>query len=54
MYQYPNMVIIPVIHITPMQTDIIIPFIVINLSTESMDIITMDIETGDGQSHRTL
>ena len=30
--QYPNMVIIPVIHITPMQTDTIVPFIVSNLS----------------------
>ena len=36
MDQYPNMVIIPVIHITPMQTDTIIPFIIIHLSTESI------------------
>ena len=38
MDQYRNMVIIPVIHITPMQIDIIIPFIVINLSTESISL----------------
>ena len=36
MDQYPNMEIIPVIHITPMWTDTIIPFIIINLSTESV------------------
>ena len=36
MDQYPNMVIIPVIHITTMQTDTIIYFIVINLSTKSI------------------
>ena len=30
------MVIIPVIHISPMQTDTIVPFIIINLSTESI------------------
>ena len=36
MDEYPNMVIIPVIHITPMQVDTIIPFTVINLSTESI------------------
>ena len=36
MDQYPNMVIIPVIHITPMQTDTIIPFVVINLLTKSI------------------
>ena len=36
MDKYPNIVIIPVIHITEIQTDTIIPFIVINLSTESI------------------
>ena len=36
MDQYPNMVIIPVIYTTPTQTDTIIPFVVINLSTESI------------------
>ena len=36
MDQYPNMVIVPVIYIMPMWTDIIIPFIKINLSTESI------------------
>ena len=35
MDQYTNMVIIPVIHIKPMGSDIIIPFVIINLSTES-------------------
>ena len=36
MNQYPNMVVMPVINKTPRQTDTIIPFIVINLSTESI------------------
>ena len=36
MDQYPNMVIIPVIHITAKQTDTIAPFIIINLSNESV------------------
>ena len=36
MDQYPNMVIIPIIHTTAMQTDTIIPFIMINLYTESI------------------
>ena len=36
--QYLNMVIIPVIHITPTQADNIVPFIVINLSTESISL----------------
>ena len=36
MDQYPNVVIIPVISIPPMWTDTIIPFIVTNLSTESI------------------
>ena len=36
MDQYPNMVIIPVIHIPPMQTDNIVPFVVIYLSTKSI------------------
>ena len=36
MDQHPNMVITPVIHIMPMQTDTIIPFIIINLFTESI------------------
>ena len=31
MDQYPSMVIIPIIHITPLWTDTIIPFIIINL-----------------------
>ena len=30
------MVIIPVIHISPKQTDSIVPFVIINLSTESV------------------
>ena len=34
MVQYPNMVIIPVIHIMPVWTDTTIPFIIINMSTE--------------------
>ena len=38
MDQYPNMVIIPVIHIMPVWTDTIIPFIIINLSTESISL----------------
>ena len=33
---YPNIVVVPVIHIMPKQTETIIPFIVINLSTESI------------------
>ena len=36
MNQYLTMVIIPGIHITPMQTNTIVPFVVINLSTESI------------------
>ena len=36
MDQYPNMVIIPIIHITPKQADTISPFIIINLSTKSI------------------
>ena len=36
MNQYPNIVSIPVIHIMPMGTDTIIPFIITNLSTESI------------------
>ena len=36
MDQHPNMVIIPVIHITPKQTDTIDPFFIITLSTESI------------------
>ena len=36
MDQHPNMVIIPVIHITPEQTDTIVPFHRINLSTKSV------------------
>ena len=36
MDQYSNKVIISGIHITPMQTDTIIPFIVINLPIESI------------------
>ena len=35
MVQYPNMVNIPVINIPPMWTVAIVPFVVINLSTES-------------------
>ena len=38
MDQYPNMVIIPVIHITPMWTDTITSFIIMNLSTESISL----------------
>ena len=38
MYQYPNMVIIPVIHITPTQTDNIILYVVINLCTDSISL----------------
>ena len=38
MDQYPNMVIIPVIHIMPMQTDTIIPFVIIHLSAESISL----------------
>ena len=34
MDQYPNMVIIPVIHIMPMWTDTTFPFVIINLSTK--------------------
>ena len=33
--QHPNMAIIPVIHITPKQTDTTVPFVLINLSTKS-------------------
>ena len=33
MDQYPNMVIIPVIHITPKQIDTIVSFVIIKLST---------------------
>ena len=36
MHQYPNMAIIPLIYIIPILTDTIFPFIVINLSTESI------------------
>ena len=36
MDQYPYIIIIPVIHITPMPTYSIIPFIIINLLTESI------------------
>ena len=36
MDQYPNMVIMPIIYITPMWTESSIPFIIINLSTESI------------------
>ena len=36
MDQYHNMGSIPVIHMTPLQTDTIIPFILINLSAESI------------------
>ena len=36
MDQYPYMVIIPLIHITPMWTSIITLFIIINLSTKSI------------------
>ena len=36
MDEYPNMVIIPVIHIIPPQTDTIIPFVIISLATESI------------------
>ena len=36
MDQCPNMEIIPVFHIMPKQTDTIAPFIIINLSTESI------------------
>ena len=36
MNQYPNMVVIPVIYITPKQTDTIGPFVIIKLSTESI------------------
>ena len=36
MDQYPNMVVMPVTHIAPRQTDTIIPFAVINLFTESI------------------
>ena len=36
MDQHPNMAIIPVIQIITMQTDTIIPLIIINLSTESI------------------
>ena len=32
MDQYPNKVIIPVIHMTPKHTDTIVPFVIINLS----------------------
>ena len=35
MDQQPNVVIIPVMHIIPKQTDTIVPFVIINLSTES-------------------
>ena len=43
MDQYPNMVIIPVIQIRPKQTDIISPFLIINLSTESIFLPKCDI-----------
>ena len=36
MGQYPNMVIIPVIHRMPKQTDTTVLFVVINLATESI------------------
>ena len=36
MDEYPIMVIIPAIHITPKQIDTIAPFIIINLSTKSI------------------
>ena len=36
MDQHPNMVIIPVIHITSKQTDTIVSFVIINLSTKSV------------------
>ena len=36
MDQYPNMVIIPVINTTPKQTDTVVPFVVINLSSKSI------------------
>ena len=38
MDQYLNMVIIPVIYLTPMQTDTIIPLIRINMSIESISL----------------
>ena len=41
--QYPNMVIIPVIHIMPMWTDATIPFILINQSTKSIFLSKHDI-----------
>ena len=36
MDQYPNMVVMPVIHVTSRWTDTIVPFVVISLSTESI------------------
>ena len=36
MDQHPKIVIIPVIHITPRQSDTIAPFVIINLSTKSI------------------
>ena len=36
MDQYANIIITPVIHITPEQTDTIVSFVVINLSTKSI------------------
>ena len=43
MDQYPNVAVIPVIHITPMWTDIIIPFIVVNLSIKSIFLSKCDV-----------
>ena len=38
MDQYPNMVIISVIHLMPMWTDATVPFVIINMSTKSISL----------------